>query len=77
MAAVVGRRQYLFDVWGDTVNTTERVQSHGVSDAVNLSSEAWERVSALCEGESLGFVQAKGKGEMEIIRVTGVLDDMS
>jgi len=77
MASVVGRRQYLFDVWGDTVNTADRVQSHGLADAVNLSSEAWQRVSDLCEGESLGFVQAKGKGELEIIRVTGVLDDIS
>jgi adenylate cyclase len=75
MAAVVGRRQYLFDVWGDTVNTAERVESHGLADAVNLSREAWQRVSDQCEGESLGFVEAKGKGRLEIIRVKSVAAD--
>jgi class 3 adenylate cyclase len=70
MAAVVGRRQYLFDVWGDTVNTAERIESNGLADAVNLSTEAWQRVSDQCEGESLGSFQVKGKGELEIIRVT-------
>jgi adenylate cyclase len=69
MAGVVGHRQYLFDLWGDTVNTAQRIESHGVADAVNLSREAWRWVSDRCQGESLGFVQVKGKGELEIIRI--------
>jgi adenylate cyclase len=74
IGAVIGRRQYLFDVLGDTVNTAQRIQSHGIADAVNLSSEAWQRVSDQCEGESLGSVQVKGKGMREIIRVTSLMD---
>jgi adenylate cyclase len=75
IGAVIGRRQYLFDVLGDTVNTAQRIQSHGVADAVNLSREAWQRVSDRCEGESLGSVQVKGKGVLEIIRVKSIIDD--
>jgi class 3 adenylate cyclase len=72
MAGVVGHRQYLFDLWGDAVNTAARVESHGANGAVNLSREAWEQVSHLCRGESLGLVQVKGKGPMELFRVDGL-----
>lgn len=69
IAGVVGHRQYLFDVWGDTVNTAQRIESHGAVDAVNLSQAAWLQVADHCQGESLGLVQIKGKGALEIFRV--------
>ena len=75
MAGVIGHRQYLFDVWGDTVNTAQRIQSHGLVNAVNLSVEAWQVVTDQCVGRSLGFVQVKGKGRLEIIQVESVVDD--
>lgn len=68
MAGVVGQRQYLFDLWGDTVNTAARIESHGVADSVNLSRAAWQQIVHLSFGEPLGVVQVKGKGELEIIR---------
>lgn len=69
MAGVVGHRQYLFDIWGNTVNTAERIQSHGVVEAVNLSEDAWAWVKEQCVTESLGLIPVKGKGEMSIYRV--------
>jgi adenylate cyclase len=71
IAGVVGHRQYLFDVWGDTPNTAHRIQSHGAVGAVNLSKEAWQAVSDHYPGGLPGAVQAKGKGELEIIQVMG------
>jgi DNA-binding response OmpR family regulator len=71
MAGVVGRRQYLYDLWGDTVNTAARVESHGVKGSVCISGEAWPLVTDTFEGESLGLVPVKGKGTMEIVRVLG------
>ncbi len=72
MAGVVGHRQYLFDVFGDTVNTAARVESHGVPGAVTVSASAWQAVVERCRGESLGMVHVKGKGDMEIVRVDGL-----
>jgi adenylate cyclase len=72
MAGVVGHRQYMFDLWGDTVNTAARVESQGVNGSVNVSATAWECVADHCHGESLGLVMVKGKGEVEIIRVDGM-----
>jgi len=69
MAGVVGHRQYLFDIWGNTVNTAERIQSHGTVEAVNLSEDALAWVKEQCAVESLGLVPVKGKGEMHIYRV--------
>jgi class 3 adenylate cyclase len=68
MAGVVGRRQYLYDLWGDTVNTAARVQSAAEPGTVTLSRAAWERVADCCRGTSRGAVPVKGKGDMELVR---------
>ncbi|MCM2255568.1 MAG: response regulator [Vicinamibacteria bacterium] len=72
MAGVVGRRQYLYDLWGDAVNTASRVESHGLKGAVCVSDSAWHRIENEFEGESRGIIPVKGKGEMEIYRVIGL-----
>ncbi len=75
MAGVVGRSQYLFDLWGDTVNTAARIESNGMANSVNVSRVAWQQISDQCYGESLGMVQVKGKGELEILRIKGFIVD--
>jgi CheY-like chemotaxis protein/class 3 adenylate cyclase len=72
VAGVIGRRQYLFDLWGDTVNTAARMESHGIPGAITLSRAAWDRVAADCDGEPL-FVTVKGKGKLEMVRFKGFL----
>ena len=69
MAGVIGCRHYLFDLWGDTVNTAARMESHGIAGAVTLSQTAWQAVAEHCHGEPLGRIDIKGKGPMEMIRV--------
>jgi adenylate cyclase len=68
VAGVIGRRQYLYDLWGDTVNTAARMESQGVPGAVTLSAAAWSRVASCCRGQSRGKVAVKGKGAMEMFR---------
>jgi len=75
VAGVVGHRQYLFDVWGDTVNMANRIEGAGVPNAVNLSREAWQQVAGVCVGASIGMVQLRGKSEpVELFRVDGIQD---
>jgi class 3 adenylate cyclase len=69
VAGVIGCRHYLFDLWGDTVNTAARMESHGIPGAVTLSQPAWEAVAQHCHGEPLGRIDIKGKGPMEMVRV--------
>ncbi len=76
MAGVVGSRQYLYDLWGDTVNTAARVQAAGEPGAVTLSRAAWDRVADRCRGTSRGAVTIKGKGEMELVRFDGLVNEV-
>jgi class 3 adenylate cyclase/CheY-like chemotaxis protein len=73
VAGVIGRRQYLFDLWGDTVNTAARMESHGVPGAVVLSGPAWQEIAAGCRGTSRGVIPVKGKGQLEMVRFDGFL----
>ncbi|QDU46966.1 Adenylate cyclase [Symmachiella dynata] len=71
VGGVLGRRQYLFDLWGDTVNTAARMESHGIKGSVVLSREAWSRIENDSHGTPLGAITVKGKGDMEMFRFDG------
>jgi class 3 adenylate cyclase len=71
VSGVIGNRQYLFDLWGDTVNVAARMESQGVPGFVTLSRSAWDRIAEVCLGEAMGRVPIKGKGEQEMFRLTG------
>ena len=70
VAGIVGRRQFLFDLWGDTVNTAARVLDHAPPGAVVVCNETWLHAREVCRGRSLGTVELKGKGEVELIQCT-------
>ena len=72
IAGVVGNRQFLFDLWGDTVNTAARLESYGIPGTVNVSAQAWSAIEGLVYGESRGLVTVKGKGDIEMFRVDGL-----
>jgi PAS domain S-box-containing protein len=71
VAGLVGRRQYSFDLWGDTVNTAARVVNQAPIGEIALSETAWLRVRTRCRCESLGRMEIKGKGPREIYRCIG------
>ncbi len=72
-AGVVGHKKFLFGLWGDTVNTAARMQSHGLINTVNVTRDAWQRIAHACRGESRGALPVKGKGRMEMFRVDGLI----
>lgn len=73
VAGVLGHRQYLFDLFGDTVNTAARMESNGVPGSVTLSAAAWGQIAARARADSLGIVEIKGKGSLEMYRFGGFL----
>ena len=72
VAGILGRRQFLFDLWGDTVNIAARIAEQAEPGAVMLSGSAWMSVRDLCHGESRGFSELKGKGSFELVQCHGV-----
>ena len=75
VGGLLGHRQYLFDLFGDTVNTAARMESYGQPGSIALSAIAWERIAARSKGQTLGLIKVKGKGEMEIFRFEKFLDE--
>jgi len=69
MAGIVGHRQYLFDVWGDTVNTAQRIESHGQAGAINLSQSAFAQLNGEITAVATHTIPVKGKGILEIIQI--------
>lgn len=74
VTGVLGLNRFRFDLVGDTVNTAARVQTQSPADSVCVSAATWHRIAPVCEGHSLGVVPVKGKREMEIFQVNGVID---
>lgn len=74
VAGVLGRQQYQFDLWGDTVNTASRVESMGAENCVSLSAGAWAHIEneTGVRGRSLGSVPMKGKGLVPLYRLLEV-----
>lgn len=67
VAGIVGRSQFLFDLWGDTVNTAARITAWAPPDTLVLSENAWRMVASRCQGRSHGVVELKGKGGIELV----------
>ncbi len=64
VAGVIGTKKFSYDMWGDTVNTASRMESHGVPGAVHCSEAT---ASLLPQGFALlarGVVEVEGKGGM-------------
>ena len=66
-AGIMGKRQFQFDVWGDTVNTAARIEEYGRPGSVNVSGRAWLQLRNRAQGRSLGFVDLKGKEKIEVV----------
>lgn len=65
-AGVIERKKISFNVWGDTVNTASRMQTHSLPGKVQISQVTYELIKNdfLCEPR--GKISVKGKGEMEV-----------
>jgi len=65
VAGVIGLKKFIYDVWGDTVNTASRMESTGVPGRIQVTPATYERLRDQFELERRGPVEVKGKGVIE------------
>ena len=64
VAGVIGLKKFIYDLWGDTVNTASRMESHGIPGSIQVSSSTYERLKDKYVFQERGVIHVKGKGEM-------------
>jgi class 3 adenylate cyclase len=64
VAGVIGRTKFGYDLWGDTVNTASRMESHAPPGAIQVTERTYRRLEDGFVLERRTGVVVKGKGEM-------------
>ena len=64
VAGVIGKKKFIYDVWGDTVNTASRMESHGVPGKIQVSAATRDATRGAFAFEMRGEIAVKGKGAM-------------
>jgi adenylate cyclase len=70
-AGVIGTKRFLYDLWGDTVNTASRMESNGTPGEIQITRATYELLRDAFVCEPRGTIQVKGKGEMETWYLVG------
>ncbi|MDP1651757.1 MAG: adenylate/guanylate cyclase domain-containing protein [Rhodocyclaceae bacterium] len=71
VAGVVGKKKFIYDLWGDTVNLASRITSEGKPGAIHCDATTYHRLADRFDFQGPQTINLKGKGEMAIYRITG------
>jgi guanylate cyclase len=72
VAGVIGRKRFLYDLWGDAVNMASRMESQGTPGRIQVTQATCELLRDEFELELRGTVPIKGKGDVETWYLTGL-----
>ncbi|MFC7503050.1 adenylate/guanylate cyclase domain-containing protein [Nocardioides sp. CPCC 206347] len=73
VAGVIGQRKFTYDLWGDTVNTASRMESHGRPHRIQVSATTHALLESRYTFSAPQVVDIKGKGPMTTYFLLGAL----
>jgi class 3 adenylate cyclase len=71
VGGVIGLKKFIYDIWGDTVNTASRMESLGLAGCIQVTAGTADRLRDRYAFERRGMVDVKGKGEIETFLLKG------
>lgn len=73
VAGVIGVKKFIYDLWGDTVNTASRMESHGEAGKIHITEALYNKLRDKYRFQERGNIEIKGKGSMKTYFVLGKL----
>jgi class 3 adenylate cyclase len=64
VAGVIGKKKFIYDLWGDTVNIASRMESTGIAGEIQVTEATYQVLSPRYQFECRGEIAVKGKGMM-------------
>jgi adenylate cyclase len=74
-AGVIGTKRFLYDLWGDAVNTASRMESNGTPGDIQITRATYELLKDGFDCRRRGTIEVKGKGRMETWYLEGPRSD--
>ena len=71
VAGVVGKKKFIYDLWGDTVNLASRITSEGVPGMIQVDETTWRRLRNHFDFHEPQTIYLKGKGDTVVYRLLG------
>ena len=72
MAGVIGTKKFTYDLWGDTVNTASRMESHGIPGRIHVSEQVYDRLKDHYTFDPPRIIEIKGKGKMNTYLLSSI-----
>ena len=71
VAGVLGKKKFIYDLWGDTVNIASRITSEGVPGMIQCDTTTYHRLAPNFDFHEPQTLYLKGKGNMTVYRLIG------
>jgi class 3 adenylate cyclase len=71
VAGVIGRHRFIYDLWGDTVNTASRMEAHGLPGRIQVTEAVRRELGDRFDFEDRGEIEVKGKGRLRAYLLAG------
>lgn len=70
IAGVIGKKKFIYDLWGDSVNLASRLESNGETDRIHVSERVKYLLGDQCGYEPHPLVDMKGFGKLQTYLLT-------